>query len=118
MAPEAFGAEAFDRFQAEPDTLVIAVVDADGRPVGLIERNAFTLKMAAEFGRALYARRPASSLMSERPRILDAQALRAWAHGLGVDTFVGTSGRVFPTEMKAAPLLRAWLARLRASGVR
>jgi uncharacterized flavoprotein (TIGR03862 family) len=48
----------------------------------------------------------------------DAQALRAWSHGLGADTFVGTSGRVFPTEMKAAPLLRAWLHRLRAAGVR
>lgn len=46
------------------------------------------------------------------------QALRDWVHGLGVDTFVGTSGRVFPTDMKAAPLLRAWLQRLRASGVR
>lgn len=44
-------------------------------------------------------------------------ALRAWAQGLGVDTFVGTSGRVFPTDMKAAPLLRAWLGRLRAQGV-
>jgi uncharacterized flavoprotein (TIGR03862 family) len=46
------------------------------------------------------------------------QALRDWANGLGVDTFVGTSGRVFPTDMKAAPLLRAWLHRLRAAGVR
>jgi hypothetical protein len=46
------------------------------------------------------------------------QALRAWVHGLGVETFVGTSGRVFPAEMKAAPLLRAWLHRLRESGVR
>ena len=44
--------------------------------------------------------------------------LRAWAHGLGVDTFVGSSGRVFPTDMKAAPLLRAWLHRLRQAGVR
>lgn len=43
--------------------------------------------------------------------------LRAWVHGLGIDTFVGTSGRVFPTEMKAAPLLRAWLHRLREGGV-
>ena len=34
----------------------------------------------------------------------DASALRAWAKGLGVDTFVGTSGRVFPADMKAAPL--------------
>ena len=42
-----------------------------------------------------------------------AEELQAWAHGLGIDTFVGTSGRIFPTEMKAAPLLRAWLQRLR-----
>ena len=47
----------------------------------------------------------------------DAPALREWIHGLGIDTFVGTSGRVFPTDMKAAPLLRAWLKRLRDSGV-
>jgi hypothetical protein len=45
-------------------------------------------------------------------------ALRAWVHGLGIDTFVGSSGRVFPAEMKAAPLLRAWLHRLRGAGVR
>ncbi|SSW68134.1 TIGR03862 family flavoprotein [Achromobacter agilis] len=49
---------------------------------------------------------------------LDAGGLRDWAHGLGIQTFVGSSGRVFPEEMKAAPLLRAWLARLRARGVR
>ena len=47
----------------------------------------------------------------------DAEALRAWIHGLGIETFVGTSGRVFPTDMKAAPLLRAWLKRLREHGV-
>ena len=44
-------------------------------------------------------------------------ALREWIHGLGIETFVGTSGRVFPTDMKAAPLLRAWLHRLREAGV-
>ncbi len=46
------------------------------------------------------------------------EALRAWVHELGIETFVGTSGRVFPTEMKAAPLLRAWLRRLRAAGLK
>ncbi|WP_051971466.1 TIGR03862 family flavoprotein [Massilia sp. 9096] len=46
------------------------------------------------------------------------QQVRAWIHGLGIDTFVGSSGRVFPTDMKAAPLLRAWLHRLREAGVR
>ncbi|HLT05360.1 MAG TPA: TIGR03862 family flavoprotein [Pseudomonas sp.] len=48
----------------------------------------------------------------------DADALRGWIHELGIDTFVGSSGRVFPTDMKAAPLLRAWLRRLKDSGVR
>lgn len=43
--------------------------------------------------------------------------LRRWAHDLGIETFVGSSQRVFPTDMKAAPLLRAWLHRLRANGV-
>lgn len=46
-----------------------------------------------------------------------AGALREWVHGLGIGTFVGSSGRVFPTDMKAAPLLRAWLHRLREAGV-
>ena len=43
----------------------------------------------------------------------DGGALRTWALDLGVETFVGSSGRVFPVDMKAAPLLRAWLHRLR-----
>lgn len=47
-----------------------------------------------------------------------ATDVQAWAHGLGVETFVGSSGRVFPKDMKAAPLLRAWLHQLRVAGVR
>lgn len=46
----------------------------------------------------------------------DAIALRSWARQLGVETFVGSSGRVFPVGLKAAPLLRAWLHRLREQG--
>lgn len=46
-----------------------------------------------------------------------AQDLVAWAHGLGQETFVGSSGRVFPRAFKASPLLRAWLARLEDLGV-
>jgi uncharacterized flavoprotein (TIGR03862 family) len=45
-------------------------------------------------------------------------ALREWVHALGIETFIGSSGRVFPKEMKAAPLLRAWVHRLRGCGVR
>lgn len=50
--------------------------------------------------------------------VFGAEQLRAWVHGLGIETFVGTSQRVFPKEMKAAPLLRAWLHRLRMAGAR
>lgn len=45
------------------------------------------------------------------------RALCEWTHGLGVETFTGSSGRIFPKDMKAAPLLRAWLRRLREAGV-
>jgi uncharacterized flavoprotein (TIGR03862 family) len=55
--------------------------------------------------------------LTELLQDFDADALRAWIHDLGIDTFVGTSGRVFPADMKAAPLLRAWLKRLRELGV-
>jgi uncharacterized flavoprotein (TIGR03862 family) len=51
-------------------------------------------------------------------RAFPPDALRAWCEGLGQETFVGSSGRVFPRAMKASPLLRAWLARLDALGVR
>ncbi|HEX6549838.1 MAG TPA: TIGR03862 family flavoprotein [Gammaproteobacteria bacterium] len=50
--------------------------------------------------------------------VFGSAALRTWAQSLGVETYVGSSGRVFPREMKAAPLLRAWLRRLRQTGVR
>lgn len=61
---------------------------------------------------------------SARPRLepwlrrCGPEQLRHWARELGVETFVGSSGRVFPREMKAAPLLRAWLRRLRAAGMK
>jgi uncharacterized flavoprotein (TIGR03862 family) len=48
----------------------------------------------------------------------DAEALRAWALGFGVETYVGSSGRVFPVDRKAAPLLRGWVRRLKEQGVR
>ena len=47
----------------------------------------------------------------------DGEALRDWARGFGIETYVGTSGRVFPMDRKAAPLLRGWVRRLREAGV-
>ena len=73
-------------------------------------------RAARRFRRALRRARARSSSRCCAPSAPDA--LRAWAHGLGIETFVGTSGRVFPADMKAAPLLRAWLHRLRERGVR
>lgn len=65
----------------------------------------------------------ASRYGQRRPQIepmlkaFGADQLRAWVHSFGIETFVGTSGRVFPVGMKASPLLRAWLTRLNASNV-
>jgi uncharacterized flavoprotein (TIGR03862 family) len=59
-----------------------------------------------------------SEALRETLLAFDGHAVRAWAADLGIETFVGTSGRVFPKDMKAAPLLRAWLHRLRDAGVR
>jgi uncharacterized flavoprotein (TIGR03862 family) len=70
---------------------------------------------AAELFRSRYGAR-----RTQIEPLLDAfgpDALRDWIHALGIATFVGSSGRVFPADMKAAPLLRTWLHRLRASGV-
>jgi uncharacterized flavoprotein (TIGR03862 family) len=64
------------------------------------------------------SRYSASSQLLNSLNAFDAEALRNWVHGLGIETFVGTSGRVFPKDMKAAPLLRAWLHRLRELDVK
>ncbi len=115
VSPDTPGAHIVERFQDEPDTLAIAVVDEEDRPVGLVERNAFTLRMAAEFGRALYARRPASSFMDPEPRVLDADADAATlfesvdAAGLGalLNGFVVVAGGRYAGVGAGIHLLRA-----------
>jgi len=62
----------YERFREEPDTLIVPVLDDEDRPIGLVERNAFILRMAAEYGRALYANRPISTLMDDAPLVVDA----------------------------------------------
>ncbi len=77
------------------------------------------LNLTHSEGHAAFVARYGARSAELAPRLQDfgADALRAWAAGLGVATFVGSSGRVFPTDMKAAPLLRAWLHWLRGQGV-
>lgn len=59
----------------------------------------------------------AKDFISPAVRAFPPSALIEWVNGLGIETFVGSSGRVFPKQMKASPLLRAWLRRLEALGV-
>lgn len=73
VSPDTPGSALFERFKAEPNTLVVAVVDAEGRPVGLVERTTFLSRMAAVFGRELYAKRPISALMNTGPMIAPAE---------------------------------------------
>jgi len=72
----------------------------------------------AEPPEAFLARyRPAAPLLLDAVRAFPPAALTAWCEGLGIATFVGSSGRVFPTTLKASPLLRAWMGRLGGLGV-
>lgn len=89
-----------------------------GRKFLLAGRGGLNITHAEAF--AAFAGRYGSRQAQIEPmiRAFGPQALREWVEGLGVTTFVGSSGRVFPAEMKAAPLLRAWLQRLREAGVR
>lgn len=101
--------------------LAVDVYDAmpsAGRKFLLAGRGGLNLTHSESLDRFLERYRPQQPLLAQAVRDFDPDALRAWAEGLGVETFVGSSGRVFPRDMKAAPLLRAWLHRLRAAGVR
>ena len=89
-----------------------------GRKFLLAGRGGLNLTHSEPAERLLQRYGAASPALLDAVRAFDGAAVREWAAGLGIQTFVGTSGRVFPTDMKAAPLLRAWLHRLRAAGVR
>jgi signal transduction histidine kinase/AmiR/NasT family two-component response regulator len=73
LSPDTPGEAVYRRFETEPDTLAIAVVGEDGRPVGLVERHAFSLRMASRYGRALYGLRPISLLMDAQPLVVEAR---------------------------------------------
>lgn len=98
----------------------VAVYDAmpsAGRKFLMAGKGGMNITHAEPFERFLT--RYAEQRKALEPMLTDfsPQALRDWIKDLGIDTFVGSSGRVFPTEMKAAPLLRSWLHRLKLQGV-
>jgi len=84
----------------------------------LAGRGGLNLTHSEPFEAFLGRYREAQGWLEPALRAFPPQALRDWADGLGAETFVGSSGRVFPRAMKASPLLRAWLGRLDALGVR
>ncbi|MGE0079856.1 MAG: TIGR03862 family flavoprotein [Thiohalomonadaceae bacterium] len=89
-----------------------------GRKFLLAGKGGMNITHGEAFERFLERYGARSARLEPHLRAFDPAALRAWVHGLGIDTFVGSSERVFPTDMKSAPLLRAWLHRLRERGVR
>ncbi|MEJ2392250.1 MAG: TIGR03862 family flavoprotein [Gammaproteobacteria bacterium] len=101
--------------------VAVAVYDAMpslGRKFLMAGKSGLNLTHAEDLDRFLSRYGDRRDVLTPLVEAFGPQALREWARDLGVATFIGSSGRVFPTAMKAAPLLRAWLHRLRATGVR
>src|SRR5882672_3356715 len=89
-----------------------------GRKLLIAGRGGLNLTHSEPFDRFVTRYGAASSRLAPILEAFPPSALIAWAEGLGQEIFVGSSGRVFPKVLKASPLLRAWLARLAAQGVR
>lgn len=88
-----------------------------GRKFLLAGRSGLNLTHSEPLDRMLARYGSSSPRLEVALRAFDADALRAWSAGLGEPTFIGTSGRVFPTSLRGTPLLRAWLRRLDELGV-
>lgn len=89
-----------------------------GRKLLIAGRGGLNLTHGEPLPAFLARYHPAGGPLAAAIAAFPPDALRAWCEGLGQPTFVGSSGRVFPVSFKASPLLRAWLARLDALGVR
>ena len=81
-------------------------------------RGGLNLTHSEDLSRFLSRYGAAEPKLRQAIDLFPPERLRAWSDALGQTTFIGTSGRVFPEAMKASPLLRAWLRRLEAAGVR
>jgi len=89
-----------------------------GRKFMLAGKSGLNITHAEDYARFVTRFGSASEHLRAALDAFRPDDIRAWAAGLGTETFVGSSGRVFPKAMKASPLLRAWLSRLEARGVR
>ena len=111
LAAETLSAQGWrvDLFDAMPSV---------GRKFLLAGRGGLNITHSEPFERFVTRFEERSAALAPMLAAFTPDDLRHWCLGLGIDTFVGSSGRIFPQEMKAAPLLRAWLSRLRQQGVR
>jgi hypothetical protein len=96
---------------------VIEQMPSAGRKLLMAGRGGLNLTHSEPLDAFLGRYGPARGRLEAAIRAFPPEALVTWAHELGQETFVGTSGRIFPRAMKASPLLRAWLARLAGLGI-
>jgi uncharacterized flavoprotein (TIGR03862 family) len=89
-----------------------------GRKILIAGKGGLNLTHSEPFAAFVARYREQADWVEPWLRAFDAEALREWARGLGIETMVGSSGRIFPVDLKAAPLLRGWVRRLREQGVR
>ena len=111
------GLAAAEMLAADAEVHIFDVMPSPGRKLLLAGKSGLNLTHAEDFEIFLSRFAAAGAVLEPALRNFSPEAIRQWAAELGTETFVGSSGRVFPTAMKASPLLRAWLARLREGGV-
>ncbi|MGX1498525.1 putative flavoprotein (TIGR03862 family) [Labrenzia sp. MBR-25] len=98
--------------------VVIDRMPSPARKFLMAGRGGLNLTHSEDLTAFLARYRQAEPFLAPMIKDFSPEALRSWCEGLGEETFVGSSGRVFPKSMKASPLLRAWLRRLDGNGVR
>lgn len=106
LAQAGYGVTIYDRMPSPARKLLMA------------GRGGLNLTHSEPLARLLKRYRPENPQLLEALSAFPPDALISWANNLGIETYVGSSRRVFPTAMKASPLVRAWLTRLASSGVR
>lgn len=89
-----------------------------GRKFLMAGKSGLNITHGEDFDTLLTRYGPRASVLEPHLRAFGPAEIQAWATGLGIEIFTGSSGRIFPTVMKASPLLRAWLARLSERGLR